>query len=261
MVVARHDGVGIPIFWDLLDNKSGDSNTQNRKDLIGKVISLIGVDRIAVIVGDREFIGHEWFKYLKDNDIPFCMRMPKSHLITLRNTNSYSVIELLSTQTERYYQDCMIDGVWCNIMLKKLPDGDFLILAGNLLAKQLGGFYRRRWSIEVFFQSAKGRGFNLENTHLKSSEKIKKLIVFVSIAVGICINIGKHYHKKVQKIKIKKHGYKSNSFFRKGLDILREGFININQGFIKIWDEFLNTFTRWIQIQLSYYQYLTKIIG
>ena len=59
MVVARHDGVGIPIFWDLLDNKSGNSNTQDRKDLIGKVISLIGIDRISVIVGDRELIGHE----------------------------------------------------------------------------------------------------------------------------------------------------------------------------------------------------------
>ncbi|PWK16666.1 hypothetical protein LV89_04832, partial [Arcicella aurantiaca] len=101
----------------------------------------------------------------------------------------------------------------------------------------------------------------LENTHLKSSEKIKKLIVFVSIAVGICTNIGKHHHKKVKKIRIKKHGYKSNSFFRKGLDILREGFRNINQGFIKIWDEFLNKFTRWIQIQLFHYQYVTKIIG
>jgi hypothetical protein len=55
--------------------------------------------------------------------------------------------------------------------------------------------------------------------------------------------------------------YKSNSFFRKGLDILREGFRNKNQKFMKIWDEYLNTFNQWIQIQLSHYQYLTKIIG
>ena len=80
--------------------------------------------------------------------------------------------------------------------VEKLSDADFLILVRNLPAKQLGGFYQRRWSIEVFFQSAKGRGFNLENTHLKSSKKIKKLIIFVSIAVGICMNIGKYHHKK-----------------------------------------------------------------
>jgi len=57
------------------------------------------------------------------------MPMPKSHLITLRNTNIYSVTELLSIQSEGYYQDCIIDGVWWNVMLKKLPDGDFIILA------------------------------------------------------------------------------------------------------------------------------------
>ena len=86
MIVARHDEVGIPIFWDLLDNKSGNSNTQNRKELISKIISLIGVDRISVIVGDREFIGHEWLRYLKDNNIPFCMRMPKHILLKRLDT-------------------------------------------------------------------------------------------------------------------------------------------------------------------------------
>lgn len=261
MIVAWYDNVGIPLFWDLLDNKSGNSNTQNRKDLIGQVISLVGAKRIRVIVGDREFIGHEWLKYLKDNKINFCMRMPKSHLITLGNTNVYSVAELLSTQGERYYQECMIDGIWCNLMLKKLPDGDFLILAGNLPAKQLGGFYRRRWSIEVFFQSVKERGFNLENTHLKSSEKIKKLLVFVSIAAGICINIGKRHHRKVQKIKTKNHGYKSNSFFRKGLDVLREGLRKPNQKFAQMWEDILKVFIRWIQMQLAHYQCLIKNIG
>ncbi|MBC8111054.1 MAG: hypothetical protein H7Y04_08355 [Verrucomicrobia bacterium] len=169
--------------------------------------------------------------------------------------------QLLSTQTERYYQDCRIDGIWCNVILKKLSNGDFLILAGTLLTKQLGGFYLRRWSIEVFFQSVKGRGFNLENTHLKSSEKIKKLLVFIGIALGICVNIGKYHHQKGQKIKVKKHGYKSNSFFRKGPDIVREGFRNNNQEFIKSWEAFLNLFNRWIDLQLSHYHYLTKIIG
>ncbi len=261
MIVARYDNTGIPIFWDLLDNKSGNSNTQNRKELVGKVISLIGKDRIGIIVGDREFIGHEWLKYLKDNNIRFCMRMPKNHLITLVNTDIYSATELLSIRDERYYEGCMVDGIWCNLMLKRLPDGDFLILAGNFPAKQLGGFYRRRWSIEVFFQSVKERGFNLENTHLKSSDKIKKLLVFVSIAAGICKNVGKRYHGKVQKIRIKKHGYKSNSFFRKVLDILREGFRKPSKKFTKMWEDILNIFTRWVQIQLSHYQDSIKIIG
>ncbi|MBC8111055.1 MAG: hypothetical protein H7Y04_08360 [Verrucomicrobia bacterium] len=73
ILLASQQGVSIPIFWDLLANKSGNSNTDSRKELLEKIIALIGVERIKVIVGDREFIGEEWFKYLKDKDIPFCM--------------------------------------------------------------------------------------------------------------------------------------------------------------------------------------------
>jgi len=60
-------------------------------------------------------------------------------------------------------------------------------------------------------------GFNLENTHLKSNEKIKKLLVFASVAVGICVNMGKHHHKEVQKIKIKSMGINPIVFSEKDL--------------------------------------------
>jgi hypothetical protein len=56
---------------------------------------------------------------------------------------------------------------------------------------------------------------------LKSSEKIKKLLVFVFLAVAICVNTGILLHKYKKKIKVKKHGYKANSFFRIGLNAWR----------------------------------------
>jgi len=33
------------------------------------------------VIADREFVGHGWLKYLKDNGIAFCVRLPKHHLI------------------------------------------------------------------------------------------------------------------------------------------------------------------------------------
>jgi len=59
-------------------------------------------------------------------------------------------------------------------------------------------------------------------THLQSSEKLKKLIGCVSLAYAFCANTGLYEHRKVQKIKIKKHGRKSESFSRKGLNIIRD---------------------------------------
>jgi hypothetical protein len=71
MIVASFDGLGIPLYWQLLDNKSGNSCYKNRIEILEKVIFVIGKERIAGIVGDREFIGASWFKYLKIHNIPF----------------------------------------------------------------------------------------------------------------------------------------------------------------------------------------------
>ena len=77
------------------------------------------------------------------------MRVPKSHLITLKNGNTFSGVELLQQQEERYFQDCMVDGVWCNTMIKRLPSDDYLFLISDLPAKKLGAIYCKRWCIEV----------------------------------------------------------------------------------------------------------------
>jgi hypothetical protein len=212
--------------------------------LLDKLIDVIGGERINVIIGDREFIGLEWIKYLKSNNIDYWMRVPKSHLITLSNGSVFSIRELLLSKNERYFQNCMVDGVWGNTMLKTLPKGEFLFLIGSLPPKNLGSIYRRRWSIEVLFQSFKERGFNLESTHLKGSDKLSKLLVFVSIAVATCVKVGEFHHQKVQKIKKKKHGYKANSFFRKGLDILRSVMKNPKADFNHFWQNCIVSFVR-----------------
>lgn len=258
MIVAKNGSVGIPLYWSLLDNNSGNSNCKDRIDLLSKLLNIIGKDRIGMIVGDREFIGVEWIKYLKINDIKFCMRVPKSHLVMLKNGNCYSIEELLNTQTERYFQDCQVDGVWCNTMIKRLKESDFLFLIGNLPAKQLGGFYRRRWCIEVLFQTFKRRGFDLESTHLRCSKKLSKLLVFVSIAVAVCVRFGEEHIKKVQKIKIQKNGYKAHSVFRQGIDVLRRGLKNIKTDFVSLCKEYIEKMIRWINIQISYNQIVTK---
>lgn len=261
MIVAKSDSIGIPLYWDLLDNKSGNSNCENRINLLGKLIEVLGKERIEVIVGDREFIGLSWIKYLKDNQIPYCMRVPKGHLITLKNGDCYSIDELLKTTSARYFQDCMVDGVWGNSYLQRLPNDDYLFLIGSFSAKSLGRIYRKRWCIETLFQAFKGRGFDLESTHLKCSKKLSKLLVFVSVAVGVCVKLGEHHHEKVQKIKLKKHGYKANSFFRKGLTIVRHGLKNTTQEFVLLWTNCIATFAKWVDIQLSYNQRLAKIFG
>lgn len=216
VLTVFHKGVGIPILFHLLDKK-GNSNHQERIDLLEEFIDIFGTERILSIVGDREFIGQKWLKWLIEKQIDFSIRVPKSHYVTLKNGNSIKVEELLLEQSERFFKDVIIDGVRVNIAMKILAD-DYLIVIGTHHPKKLFKDYRYRWSIETFFQSIKGRGFNVENTHLQRLERLKKLFAIIAVAFVFCLHLGIYHHQKVHEIKTKNHGYKANSFFRKGLD-------------------------------------------
>ena len=103
-----------------------------------------------------------------------------------------------------------------------LANGDYLFLLGTVGAKFTGQLYRKRWCIEACFQNMKIRGFDLEDTHLQDDGKLKKLVALVSIAYVFCASLGIYYHQKVERIKVKNHGYKANSFVRKGIDLIQE---------------------------------------
>jgi hypothetical protein len=218
LTVYSH-GVGLPILFEMLD-KQGNSNAQERIDLLAQFVAMFGKERILSLTGDREFVGKKWLKWLIDSQIDFAIRIPHSHLITLRNGQVYQTTELLAQQVERYFQQVILDGVRVNVALKKL-DTDWLIVAGPLPVKKLFAHYRSRWSIETFFQSLKKRGFRLEETHLKDLARLKKLIALVSLSFIFCWQVGYYHHRKRSSITLKSNGYKANSFFRKGLDLIR----------------------------------------
>ena len=62
--------IAIPLFWLVL-NKKGNSSTRERAALIQRFISVFGTENIAGVMGDREFVGKTWFRYLKNRKYPF----------------------------------------------------------------------------------------------------------------------------------------------------------------------------------------------
>lgn len=218
LTVYSH-GVGLPILFTMLDKK-GNSNAQERIDLLDEFVTLFGKDRILSLTGDREFIGHKWLKWLIDNQIDFAIRFPVSHLLTLRNGEIWRADALLAQRQERYFKAVIVDGVRLNMALKQLAN-DWLLVGGPVAVKKLFAHYRHRWSIETFFQSLKKRGFRLEETHLTALDRLRKLMALASLAFVFCWQLGYYYHQNRSPILLKVHGYKSNSFFRKGLDLFR----------------------------------------
>jgi hypothetical protein len=65
-----YQGIALPLFWTVLD-KAGNSNTAERVALLQRFIAVFGVNHIAALLADREFIGEDWFTWLQHQRIPF----------------------------------------------------------------------------------------------------------------------------------------------------------------------------------------------
>ena len=226
-VVVSIGKMAVPLYFEMLENNSGNSNYAVRIELFKGLVKQVGIDRIEVLIMDREFIGHKWLKWLKKEDIDFCVRVPKHHKITLADGTCLKAEELVQGAKSLYLRDVVVDMVVVNLYLGYDKEGELLYLIASLPARELAGIYKKRWSIEVFFQALKGRGFNLEASRLRSLEKYKKLFAVVSMAYTLCWATGIEAGR-TKPVKRKKHGYPQYSVFRRGLNKLRAFFKNNN---------------------------------
>ncbi len=263
-LTVHYKGTSIPILFEMLDKK-GNSNQQERIDLLDKFVSIFGHKRIKSLTADREFIGEKWFKFLIQKKICFHIRIPKSHFVQVGNLDIKGE-EALNKYGKRFLKNVTYQNMNLHLAMdfsknKKGEDDPLLVITNNENCDALK-IYKERWSIEVFFQSIKNRGFNMEETHLTEMEKIAKLFMFTGIAFAVCLTIGIYKDAVENKIPIKNHGYKANSYFRHGLDALKEvlarpnkmknrlnEFIDLVVGFIQ--SVFENITRKFVKIRLK----------
>jgi hypothetical protein len=81
-------GIAFPVGWILL-HKKGNSNTEERKQIIRQVVSILGKNQIIGLLADREFIGKEWFKWLKKEKISFIIRVRDNFLINSKGKKKH----------------------------------------------------------------------------------------------------------------------------------------------------------------------------
>jgi IS4 transposase len=73
---------------------------------------------------------------------------------------------------------------------KKIKN-EFLVIASNVHnSKKILKAYRRRWDIERCFKNMKSQGFNLENTHMTSLNRLMKLMCLIAVAILIASLMG-----------------------------------------------------------------------
>ena len=223
-----HDGIAFPLFFRILA-KRGNSNTQERIALLGQFLTLMGGDKIDVLVADREFIGADFFAWLRAHHIPFCIRI-RHDMNVSRTTGALSPARNFFRSLPRSTSCSLIGprlvcGHWLWVSGMHLPCGAYLIVVSNRPGHQALEVYRRRWQIEVLFEALKSRGFNLEETRLREPGRLETLCGVLAIAFCWAWYVGA-WQNEVKPIALKTHQRPAKSLFRYGFDSIRQAVLN-----------------------------------
>ena len=226
-----YQGVAFPLLWWMLDKK-GNSNTDERIDLLREFVELFCEHKIDYLSADREFLGHKWLEYLFSQPMmSFRIRIRETELLgdgkhQLPTKIVFSHLQI--GQKSLLKRKRILWGHQVYIGALRLQDNSLLTVISPSYCPTLIDDYAQRWGIETLFGIFKSRGFNLEDTHLIDSERLSRLFALLTIALCWAYRTGKWLsdHKPIV---IKKHGRKAKSTFRYGFDHLRSIFLNLDE--------------------------------
>jgi hypothetical protein len=238
MLGIIHEKICIPLFWMVL-NKAGNSNAEERTDLMAKLNNVFPDQPVATLSGDREFIGERWMRWLHERGIPFVLRLKENMFIW---KEGYVPVKLSAhaghLEKRRKH---ILKGTWylgrdpekrttpIKIAMMPWKTGEMLIVAtSRIRIKSALPKYRRRWGIETLFSCLKTRGLGLEDTHITDPHKLAALMSILAIAfcraykTGLWVARTKPPRRKV-------HGRLQQSIFALGINTFRKAMVRMSE--------------------------------
>ncbi|KPH15320.1 transposase [Chryseobacterium sp. ERMR1:04] len=229
MLGICYKNIAIPIMFKMLD-KRGNSDTNERIELLTQFIDWFGKDCIDYLLADKEFIGHHWLDFLNKNKIRYYIRLRNNFKVFRFDKNEETPVFWLFNRLRvgeflNHPKIVKINGVECYVSGMKQYDRtgklDFLILVSFNKPEESLEYYRKRWQIETLFKAFKTSGFNIEATHVTDQKRLEKLFMIVMLALVWCYKIGDYVHEKIKPIKFKKHQRRAFSVFKYGLNQIK----------------------------------------
>lgn len=210
-------GVVLPLNWTVLPH-GGSSEMRARMFLVGQLLKRLPARRWAVLIADREFVGQEWFTFLRDRKIRRCIRIRESTMLDDQPARDYFQ-SLQPGEVRGVFERVWVYGSWMQVVATLAPQGERVLVASDLSLWDTLTTYRLRWGIECTFAAMKTRGLNLEQTHMTQPDRLSRLFALLSLALAWMVRIGA-WRAEQQPIPSKKHGRPAWSRARYGYETL-----------------------------------------
>ena len=227
-----YEGMAFPIVFKMMD-KRGNSNTEERMELIRRFCALAGENSIAHLMADREFVGSEWLAFLNSRGIHYHIRIRENFRVIRHGKESkahWLFTDLKLGECKHLSGIYYVNGQPCYLSGSKIKDKEgkpeLQILVSYCNAEEALEMYRQRWQIETMFKGLKSSGFNIEDSHVRSQERMANLFSIVMIAYVWCYLVGIYIHKNIKEIKVLHHGRKAKSLFKYGLEYISHCLLN-----------------------------------
>lgn len=234
-------GVAVPIYWEDLQKK-GTSNLKERKRIIRKAMKYYNL-KDKILLADREYIGEDWFCFLKDHAIDFVIRLRKKNYkeaVNAAEGKSYTTLEKKALRSRKpgkaLGKKITLQGECFTFVVLKNPKADanepliYLLSTLEENPAAIAARYPIRWKIETCFKHLKSNGFDLEEINLGSKSRCQLMMAVVVFAYTLSIHEGLKEYKKVP-MKSYADGLiaKPYSVFRWGLDKISAFCANLTQ--------------------------------
>ena len=201
--------------------------------------------RPALNVDETDFMvnkKNQWLHVVTDGSLTLkylhCKRGKDMHIET-EDGKQFQFSSLLRKRCKGQWKGwlCGMDRTPENLLrfeVKKIKN-ELVIVATNIPApKSALRLYRKRRGIEYLFADAKTKGFNIEDTQMIDPSKLTTLFIMVSHSMTWSYRCSSQEMGRGS-IRKKKHGRFEKSWFRTGLDALRNWILHDPEEALSAW--------------------------
>jgi hypothetical protein len=193
----------IPIIWVTRQGKKGHFPEQMHIDLLSSLSNILegmGINERIVILGDGEFDGEQWVKFIESKKWEYVFRTSLDRKVN-HNGDTFPISQLHVD----VYLECGFALFGVNnshaILWKGKHYKDPIPLITNMeIAKMACRYYKKRFAIETLFKDIKSNGFNIHKVKISAPDRIQNLLIVVALAFLFAFALGKAAKKAGQNL-------------------------------------------------------------